>query len=1577
MKKYLFICIFWFCLPKLSCCQTQLITDGGFESSATWYSPSYFQYGTGPNPHSGLGYAYLADFSGFPADGINGLISQTFYIPNGTSDLDISFYFKITTQETTTSVIYDNGYAYLENVNNPSIQILLFNYSNLDATSYYQYAHLTTNATAGQSWRIKFFAQNDGSLPSVFRIDDVSIIANSSIPSSCITWSGGITPTMNVDTSMELLCANNIISNFQDASSLNNTISKLEIAECVGKALFGNTTNIQFVDNFPNVYPELEFMTNVDEKRYIKMMHFLEYPSPINPSLETDNVSPFKRNYFYHNYYLGIKKSDAIKAVLEAFNIQPYMVNYDPTSASYSPLVCDLLESHINLGWVQKAKNLGLLDNNFVSPCTGSSIYFGTDNNITYKQFYLILAKALYHLPTSISYNDFYIPHQFDYKTTGNPMSLEKGVINHYSDNSFSIPAGTFNLEFTHSYHSNLTEFPTLEFDVDFENKHWLSKLEPLGAGWTHNYNIYLRYFEQLLTSPERCVIYWPDGAIHSYLIGQNKYETKGITDKLTVNLFTPGGQPSEITILKGRMEYVFRLIDPSSHVLMISEIRNAFGDKLDFTYQNGTGPTPSLLLQVLSTVEDTYSGRKLEFSYWPNTNYLKEVKDPINRKLQFFENTFTHELDSFIDAKVQRTKYEVYDYAGSRAYRTHLVGQIQYPKGNYVMNHYNRKKVYQIDQATSVIDISSIPNYQNPWTTQNSKVQVTQSNQTINFNYQFDILGNVFKFSSGSDSIIRTYDTTSGFMTSENDLLKGIKTTIGYDINGFENKKVILDSVYNDSIKYTIVNNSYGEPTEFTDYNDPTSSTPTITKLYRDPTGYIYKIATHEGTSDEVVHEFTPNTHGQLKQYISPIGHYTHYIYNNFGDMILKESEPNILGTPNLKEYYTYDHIGRNITVTNAQGENLKNEYDENDNLHKQRLDTSGLNLTTFNHFDENDNHIVTVSPKGNATTWYYDFNKDILTREVDGINTKRYTYNQDNSLDSFITKNNHVFKYHYFDTFMFPGTEFKGMLRSDGSTSFNYHTVTKNFKWAMNISNGKKIEYKYQNPQASYYKRGRFDKPETISTDGYVTCNDEIYYLYNKALQPLSIQTLNILGGQAGYKFTYDHTTKKLDSIKLFNGNKFVANYDYLKDGKIIKKVLGNGDTVLYFYDEFGRQSGITAVNKNNVVLYWIHASLDSAGRHTSENVQIFFNGSLDTSLPILANGSLASNTYNSQNRLTNANGSSVTSNNDGSMLTYGSGITTGWNDYNQLAIFYNSINFLNFEYDGLGNRRSIDTTFFIVDVANTGNTFLETDINCNVKSMYVWGDDGLVCRTDGNINAIFYYHFDFRGSVICITDSGGNMVKLYKYDEFGNIYKEDGSMSWKNPYRYIGKYGVEYDDKDLYYMKARYYMPKEGRFISEDPKFNTNLFVYADDDPINKIDPKGKSAYHWLDNFLKNSGINSNNWFRFGKGNVLVNGAKERLYRFAWGSNANYKYFNNIPKYLVPFNQTLRNFGGGHLILQDMIGIMSRTPILPVIVIPQNFLPQPVEAAELNYEYLPDHGVIETIYYPTEPDFGIIEN
>ncbi len=72
----------------------------------------------------------------------------------------------------------------------------------------------------------------------------------------------------------------------------------------------------------------------------------------------------------------------------------------------------------------------------------------------------------------------------------------------------------------------------------------------------------------------------------------------------------------------------------------------------------------------------------------------------------------------------------------------------------------------------------------------------------------------------------------------------------------------------------------------------------------------------------------------------------------------------------------------------------------------------------------------------------------------------------------------------------------------------------------------------------------------------------------------------------------------------------------------------------------------------------------------------------------------------------------------------------------------------------------------------------------------------------------------------------------------------------LSWR-PSFYRGE---QFDaDLGLYYLRARYYNPQTGRFLSCDPEDGTpygpkslHKYLYAGGDPTNGIDPTGRAEY-----------------------------------------------------------------------------------------------------------------------------------
>jgi RHS repeat-associated protein len=135
-------------------------------------------------------------------------------------------------------------------------------------------------------------------------------------------------------------------------------------------------------------------------------------------------------------------------------------------------------------------------------------------------------------------------------------------------------------------------------------------------------------------------------------------------------------------------------------------------------------------------------------------------------------------------------------------------------------------------------------------------------------------------------------------------------------------------------------------------------------------------------------------------------------------------------------------------------------------------------------------------------------------------------------------------------------------------------------------------------------------------------------------------------------------------------------------------------------------------------------------------------------------------------------------------------------------------------------------------------------ESDGTGQVTAQNIWGHKALAREISGTY---YYYLYNGHGDVIQVIDENGNAVNSYSYDEWGNILSSQEQIS--NPMKYAGEY---YDEETgLYYLRARYYDPSIGRFISKDSvegeinnPLTINLYTYCANNPINSWDPSGNS-------------------------------------------------------------------------------------------------------------------------------------
>jgi RHS repeat-associated protein len=108
------------------------------------------------------------------------------------------------------------------------------------------------------------------------------------------------------------------------------------------------------------------------------------------------------------------------------------------------------------------------------------------------------------------------------------------------------------------------------------------------------------------------------------------------------------------------------------------------------------------------------------------------------------------------------------------------------------------------------------------------------------------------------------------------------------------------------------------------------------------------------------------------------------------------------------------------------------------------------------------------------------------------------------------------------------------------------------------------------------------------------------------------------------------------------------------------------------------------------------------------------------------------------------------------------------------------------------------------------------------------------------------VTYVYTDPQGTPLAEADASGNITATFDYKPYG-------SQVLGTPKAGPGYTGhVNDPDTGFVYMQARYYDPVVGRFLSIDPDgvnagniFSSNRFSYANDNPIDNVDPTGRAC------------------------------------------------------------------------------------------------------------------------------------
>jgi RHS repeat-associated protein len=348
------------------------------------------------------------------------------------------------------------------------------------------------------------------------------------------------------------------------------------------------------------------------------------------------------------------------------------------------------------------------------------------------------------------------------------------------------------------------------------------------------------------------------------------------------------------------------------------------------------------------------------------------------------------------------------------------------------------------------------------------------------------------------------------------------------------------------------------------------------------------------------------------------------------------------------------------------------------------------------------------------------------------------------------------------------------------------------------------------------------------------------------------------------------------RMDWVQDWKANKTTFGYD--ANSNVVTETLPTGTGVVdqYSYDNADGQLGITS-KKGTTTLAGFTYTRDGAEQVATsttsgitEAAQAYAYTPLEqlkTSGPTTAPVSYA---YDAGDNLTARGNASTLSYDAGNQLCWQAASTVSNPSCGTVPTGATT-----FTYDGNGNRTKSTTgstsTAYAFDEANRltgyGTTVTYTydgdslrlaktvsgtaqhfvwdhvtntpQLLADATNKYVYGPNDLPLE-QVNGTTVTWLHHDQLGSTRLLTSSTGANVGSYTYDPYGKTATKTGTVA--TPLEYAGQYTDS--ESGFVYMRARYYDPATGQFLSRDPLEDQTqqAYSYASGNPVNVTDPTG---------------------------------------------------------------------------------------------------------------------------------------
>jgi len=527
----------------------------------------------------------------------------------------------------------------------------------------------------------------------------------------------------------------------------------------------------------------------------------------------------------------------------------------------------------------------------------------------------------------------------------------------------------------------------------------------------------------------------------------------------------------------------------------------------------------------------------------------------------------------------------------------------------------------------------------------------------------------------------------------------------------------------------------------------------------------------------------------------------------------------------------FAYDLLGRLTSVTDALGGVTAYGYDE---LGQKTTQTDANVHTTKYAYDSLGRRISRTLPLGQTETMGYDLAGNVISKKDFNGKTTSFAYNANNWLVSRTPDPSFVGEAAVSWTYTASGRR-ATMTDGTGTTVYTY-----DLRDRLTMKSTPYGTLYYTRDNAGHVKTVRsdqsdgvavdygFDDDERLSTvtDQYGGSAKVTRYGYDTAgrllgwVQPNGVAT----------SFTYDDVNH-LKNVSIKNAAATtLASYAYTlgTTGNRTGVTEASGRTIAWTYDTLYRLTGETisgAASANGTVGY----TYDAAGNRLSRTSTL-------TGVPA------TTSTYDANDR-TDAD----TWNANGNMLTR-DGRTQSFDSLDRLMSSAPTSGGTTVKviYDGDGNRVAADVggvvSSFLVDDQNpTGYAqVVEERLSGAVTKAYVFGVKALSQRAkSGSAWSTSYYGMDGHGSVVLLTDGLGTVTDTWEYDAFGTVIGRTGTTS--NTILYSGEWMDA--EQGLQYLRARWYAPGMGRFVSGDTmETGDGFFRYTGNNPIMGVDPSG---------------------------------------------------------------------------------------------------------------------------------------